>query len=120
VDACWDYFDFRQAGKIEFFAVQKSYQKRASQANMETAGETVARFFVEAGLADTSELGGTNQAAFTPPMVKAMDLIRAVKTGQIKLDENNHISGPELSRWALRVVDSYKAGMLTTDKMELK
>lgn len=49
-----------------------------------------------------------------------MDLIRAVKTGQIKLDANNHISGQELSRWALRVVDLYNAGQLTSNRIEQK
>lgn len=114
VDACWDYFDFRQEGAIDYFQVEAAYRRAGKQqTGLETAGESVARLLVEAGLT-----GAGGVSVFSKPMLKAMDLIRAVKTGALKLNEKNQVTGPELSRWALSIVDKYAAGMLSSERFE--
>lgn len=112
VDACFDYFDFRKQGAIDYFAVEAAYKRAGMKSGLESAGESVARLLVECDLASGGKGPDGRLSTFTRSELKGMDLIRAVKTGVIRLDERNFITIPELSRWALRIVDNYANGSL--------
>jgi hypothetical protein len=125
VNDCFNLFDLNSNGVIEVWEINAVYESGS--------GSAVGACFIEAGLAGEvrnsglargKSVGNLEETVYTygvdftqnAQVLKAMDLVRAVKKGRVRIEGDQqfdrYVTKDEFSRWAMRLVELHSASQL--------